>query len=47
MSEDEVKCEACGGSGVIVTQHQTQPLKRIIVRCKACGGIGRVKKATD
>jgi DnaJ-class molecular chaperone len=47
LSEDEIKCPACGGSGVIVTKHQAQLGKRIIVRCAKCQGKGRVKKEAD
>jgi DnaJ-class molecular chaperone len=43
LSEDEIKCDACDGSGVQVVKHPSQPGRRTIAPCKKCGGKGRIK----
>jgi hypothetical protein len=45
---DEIKCEACDGTGVQMVKQPLEPGKRIYpARCKVCNGKGRVRKATD
>jgi DnaJ-class molecular chaperone len=45
LSEDEIKCEACNGTGVQIVKQPSVPGKRIYpARCKMCDGKGRVKK---
>jgi DnaJ-class molecular chaperone len=45
LSEDEIKCEACDGTGFEVVKQPSEAVKRIYpARCKVCGGKGWVKK---
>jgi DnaJ-class molecular chaperone len=46
LSKDEIKCEACDGTGFEVVKQPSEPGKRVYqLRCKICEGKGRVKKA--
>ena len=47
LSEDEIKCSACDGTGVQIAKQPSEPGKRTIARCKVCDGKGRLKKSTD
>ena len=43
--EIEVKCEACGGTGIQIAKQPSEPTKRIFpARCKVCEGKGRIRK---
>lgn len=43
---DEIKCEACDGTGFETVKQPSKPGKRIYPpRCKVCDGKGWVKKA--
>jgi hypothetical protein len=47
---DEIRCEACNGTGVEIVKQPSEQGKRIFPpRCKVCDGKGRVpvKKAND
>jgi DnaJ-class molecular chaperone len=45
---DEIKCEACDGTGLQPVKQPAEPGKRIYsTRCKVCDGKGRVKKAIE
>ena len=40
---DEIKCEACDGTGVEIVEQPSEPGKRIFPpRCKVCDGKGHV-----
>jgi hypothetical protein len=46
LTDTEVKCEACDGTGVQVVEQPKEPGKRVFpARCKVCGGKGRVPKS--
>jgi DnaJ-class molecular chaperone len=45
---NEIKCEACDGTGVQIVKQPSDPMKRVYAPpCEVCGGKGRVKKVTD
>jgi DnaJ-class molecular chaperone len=45
LSEDEIKCKACNGTGFEVVKQPSEPGKKVYAaRCKVCGGKGWVKK---
>ncbi len=46
LATDEVRCEACSGTGVPAVKKVTPPGKRIYpAPCKECGGKGWIKKS--
>jgi len=45
---DQIKCEACDGTGVQIPIKPSEPGKRVYpARCKICYGKGRVPKKSD
>ncbi len=47
-TEIEVKCDACGGTGLAPVVQPSEPGKRIYPPpCKKCAGKGRIRKPAD
>jgi DnaJ-class molecular chaperone len=46
--DNEMKCEACGGTGFPPVKQPTLPNRKIYAApCKECGGKGRIKRSAE